>query len=637
MSSLTEEQRQRIEANKQKALALRKEKIAAAAAQTRPGIVFNSIKSFTPKPVVLNTDQTFPSVNVDSIPKLSAAPISFNNSKVPNPNKNYDIEMKSTASVSSLSAPTSKPLNPPLKSSTQSSLSSRFSYNAPSSMTTSSNATDKFYGNKIVTQHGNQTQSFSSNATVKSGIKASNQAFKTGVGTATSVTRPDSSSTHNINTNKNVSNNNVLNVVHGTLCLTSVDTFTAKVQYHTGLIEVFKTMPSRKYDADTKQWSFSIDEHTELMKKIKALEPAVRISPLPANVLKVLKEAKSLPPLHSVDISGLDPLLRDSLLPYQLDGVRFGLRRGGRVLIADDMGLGKTIQALGIAACYRRDWPLLIVTPSSVRYAWQDALMRWMSSFSCCVINTSQDPLSGFDVIITTYELLSRRAKEFKDRNFGVIIMDESHMLKNFKSARYKAASPLMKQAARVILLSGTPALSRPSELYTQIASVDSKLFPKYQDYGIRYCDGKMNPWGWDFSGSSNLSELQILLEAKIMIRRLKSEVLDQLPGKQRKTVLLDATSIETSSNEAMAASAQQMGLRSLKGVERHSALLQFFSHTAQAKLKAVCKYVQELLEAGQKFLVFAHHKMMLQALCRTCEKCKSMLVNIITAELGNY
>ncbi|KAA0201553.1 hypothetical protein HAZT_HAZT005449 [Hyalella azteca] len=316
--------------------------------------------------------------------------------------------------------------------------------------------------------------------------------------------------------------------------------------------------------------------------------------------------------------------------------MRFGLRRGGRVLIADDMGLGKTIQALGIAACYRRDWPLLIVTPSSVRYAWQDALMRWMSSFSCCVINTSQDPLSGFDVIITTYELLSRRAKEFKDRNFGVIIMDESHMLKNFKSARYKAASPLMKQAARVILLSGTPALSRPSELYTQIASVDSKLFPKYQDYGIRYCDGKMNPWGWDFSGSSNLSELQILLEAKIMIRRLKSEVLDQLPGKQRKTVLLDATSIETSSNEAMAASAQQMGLRSLKGVERHSALLQFFSHTAQAKLKAVCKYVQELLEAGQKFLVFAHHKMMLQALCRTCEKCKSMYILIEGGTAGD-
>ena len=56
---------------------------------------------------------------------------------------------------------------------------------------------------------------------------------------------------------------------------------------------------------------------------------------------------------------------------------------------------------------------------------------------------------------------------------------DESHMLKNFKSARYKGAAPLMKQAKRVILLSGTPAMSRPSELYTQIQSVEPKLFPK--------------------------------------------------------------------------------------------------------------------------------------------------------------
>ena len=52
-------------------------------------------------------------------------------------------------------------------------------------------------------------------------------------------------------------------------------------------------------------------------------------------------------------------------------------------------------------------------------------------------------------------------------------------MLKNFKSARYKAAAPLMKAAKRVILLSGTPALSRPSELYTQITSVEPKLFTK--------------------------------------------------------------------------------------------------------------------------------------------------------------
>ncbi|KAF2362608.1 SNF2-related N-terminal domain [Trinorchestia longiramus] len=312
----------------------------------------------------------------------------------------------------------------------------------------------------------------------------------------------------------------------------------------------------------------------------------------------------------------------------------FGVRREGRVLIADDMGLGKTIQALGIAACYRRDWPLLIVAPSSVRYSWQNALERWISSFNCCVINTSNDPLVGFDVIITSYDLLSRRAKEFVNMRFGVIIMDESHMLKNFKSARYKASAPLVKRASRVILLSGTPALSRPSELYTQISSVDNKLFPNHQDYGIRYCAGKTTQWGWDFTGSSNLTELQILLQSKIMIRRLKTEVLDQLPGKQRKVIMLDPTTIEKSSNEAMTASAKQLGL--LKGSDRRSALLQFFSHTAHAKLQAVSDYVTEMLEEGRKFLVFAHHKVMLEALCQTCERCKAMYIRVEGSTAGD-
>ena len=61
-----------------------------------------------------------------------------------------------------------------------------------------------------------------------------------------------------------------------------------------------------------------------------------------------------------------------------------------------------------------------------------------------------------------------------------IICQDESHMLKNFKSARYKAASPLIKRAKRVILLSGTPALSRPCELYTQIKSVEPNFYPKW-------------------------------------------------------------------------------------------------------------------------------------------------------------
>ena len=49
----------------------------------------------------------------------------------------------------------------------------------------------------------------------------------------------------------------------------------------------------------------------------------------------------------------------------------------------------------------------------------------------------------------------------------------------------------VLQTAQHVILLSGTPALSRPVELYPQISAVDKKLFPNFMDFGLRYCDGK--------------------------------------------------------------------------------------------------------------------------------------------------
>jgi SWI/SNF-related matrix-associated actin-dependent regulator 1 of chromatin subfamily A len=62
--------------------------------------------------------------------------------------------------------------------------------------------------------------------------------------------------------------------------------------------------------------------------------------------------------------------LESQLLPFQREGVRFALKRGGRVLIADEMGLGKTLQAIAVVSCLETEWPVLIVVPSSLRLQW---------------------------------------------------------------------------------------------------------------------------------------------------------------------------------------------------------------------------------------------------------------------------
>ena len=87
----------------------------------------------------------------------------------------------------------------------------------------------------------------------------------------------------------------------------------------------------------------------------------------------------------------------------------------------------------------------------------------------------------------------------------------------------FQAADAISKSAKRMILLSGTPALSRPSELYSQICLVDPTLFPYFSDFGMRYCNGRKMSFGpgregFDFSGSSNMHELKLIMEEKYYI-----------------------------------------------------------------------------------------------------------------------
>lgn len=170
-------------------------------------------------------------------------------------------------------------------------------------------------------------------------------------------------------------------------------------------------------------------------------------------------------------------------------------------------------------------------------------------------------------------------------------------------------------------MLSGTPAMSRPAELYTQIAAVQPAFFPQFHSFGLRYCDARKMPWGWDYSRSSNLTELKILLEESIMIRRLKSDVLSQLPAKQRKMVVVAPEGISAKTKAALAAEAKKMAKGYESKQQEKEALLLFYNRTAEAKIHSVIEYILELLESGNdKFLVFAHHKIMLDAVVAELE-----------------
>ncbi|XP_071484224.1 SWI/SNF-related matrix-associated actin-dependent regulator of chromatin subfamily A-like protein 1, partial [Diadema antillarum] len=412
----------------------------------------------------------------------------------------------------------------------------------------------------------------------------------------------------------------------GTCVLVSRSRFMVDIGYHAKLIEIFKSLSSKSYDANTKKWSFSLAEYEELMEAVKVLKGEVEVKPLSTSVCLAFRsqlrgQTTSLDvPEASLDL--VDLKLVQALMPFQRKGVDFAIHRNGRALIADEMGLGKTIQAICVACHYRTEWPTLVVTPSSMRYSWAEAFLKWIPSLEeheINVVTSGKENVACGLVNIISYDIMSRQMKALLAKRFKVVIMDESHFLKNYKTARTKAALPLLKAAYRVILLSGTPALSRPAELFNQVNIINPKLFPSFHEFAVRYCDAKQNHWGWDYSGSSNLSELQLLLEEKVMVRRLKRDVLTQLPSKMRQVVMMDPGIVKTGSMSLKSA-AKEMEKKKNKS-DQHGALLKYFSETGVAKIPALREYIIDLAECGHKFLVFAHHQAVLDAMTEALQK----------------
>lgn len=297
-------------------------------------------------------------------------------------------------------------------------------------------------------------------------------------------------------------------------------------------------------------------------------------------------------------------------------------------------GLGKTVQAIAIASHYRHEWPALILSPSSVRLTWAEALHRWIPSLrkrDVNVVYEGKSALAGNLITIMSYEIAIKKFEDLRRRNYQLIIADESHLMKNITSKRTKALIPLLQSAKRCILLSGTPALrynyfvqknitehtkqtfaSRPAELYPQISAVMPRLFPHFRDFGVRYCAGHLNHFGWDFKGASHLDELQIIM-SMFMIRRRKSEVLTHLPPKRREHVLLNVPGIAAVSRRGN----KNIGIVDDEEIQAvDSSTLSLWRETSALKTSAVIDYVRELLATSeQRFLLFVHHKEMLDAL----------------------
>lgn len=445
--------------------------------------------------------------------------------------------------------------------------------------------------------------------------------------------------------------------------LESLDKFSVSNVYQ--LRQLFLSVVGYFFRQEDKRWIFPLANYSTLVNHIKERLPDAELDLIPNQILKLVNIWKSNSinqedllsfPLsklfsishsifqdkysndHSVSIESLiDEKLKLNLLPFQIVSIKFALERQGRILLADDMGLGKTVQALTIACCYRREWPLLVITPASLVATWVDAIQEWLPSISSSSIWAmyGSNPKNNIPVFsglinIISYDMAVKYHEDIQEKGFNIAIIDESHFLRHDTTKRCQYLLPIAKKMSRLIMLSGTPALSRPMELFTQLQALKPTIFPKKVLYGVRYCAGHKDHFGWDFKGSSHLKELSIILEHSIMLRRLKQQVLTQLPPKRRQQVSLHIDSRNFDS-KSMDEHSNLLIHDSRLVLQSKEIYLKLWRDTALAKIKAIQQYLLDLMssESEKKILLFAHHIQVLDELEQSMQNQKIGYIRI--------
>ena len=139
--------------------------------------------------------------------------------------------------------------------------------------------------------------------------------------------------------------------------------------------------------------------------------------------------------------------------------------------------------------------------------------------------------------MIINYDILNKYRTILGRRRWDLSVADEAHYIKSAKAKRSKLTVHIMQRSKRRVLLTGTPIVNRPAELFNLLQLLDPERWDNFFKYAQRYCAAYQGQWGWDFSGSSNLGELQNILRRTVMVRRLKEDVLTDLPAKRRQVI----------------------------------------------------------------------------------------------------
>ena len=386
-----------------------------------------------------------------------------------------------------------------------------------------------------------------------------------------------------------------------------------------GVFEVHA--PSKDLEPKLVEWGFVVDKTTKLYSTRKpsvAYKASEYADSRTRLALERMNECKMASWSLSSETKLRTPPSGLSYKPFQISGIEF-MKKYKFVLNADQPGSGKTIQTAGLINECSEIWNVLILCPASLRLNWEQELQKWLI-----------DDIGRIEVVSYDSAWREQNFSRLSSENWDLIVMDEAQYVKHLGSKRAMAAQSLATSVPRVVLLTGTPVENNPSDIFPLLNILNPKMFNDFLSFARRYCGAFLQEvWVkgrqkkvWNTSGSSNEQELQDILRSTVMIRRLKKDVLPQLPKKIRQIVEIEnkerSVKEEGKKWEAVCKDIgyeEAIAQLELGAGVAFNEMAKIKQSVALAKISYAEEFISTLLQSIDKLVIFAYHKKVVEKL----------------------
>ena len=286
--------------------------------------------------------------------------------------------------------------------------------------------------------------------------------------------------------------------------------------------------PYSFYHSDTQIWSFYKPKYERNNVTIEEItKDLIYIFNPPQEILdEIIKPLK--PKIIKREIPDIPIKTSIKLKPFQKKGVQFIVSRKNSML-ADEMGLGKTVQAIATIEHLNLD-KILVIVPASIKVQWGNEIKKF-TKLTYTIISGPPKKRQKLwkeptQIKIINYELLLRDKEPFETK-WDLVILDEVQRIKNWKSKTSSMAKKI--KADRKLVLTGTPIMNRPEELYNIFDFLQPNFLGTFWNFRDRYIQYRKTRWGTEITGYKNLDELNKRIQP-LFLRRRTSEVRTELP-----------------------------------------------------------------------------------------------------------